>query len=80
MATGRVHSGIVKEEAAGHFIVEDADGKRATLLKEDIDEMQAGLSGMPADLVKQLSKRQIRDLVAYLSTLEEEKKRSAHVE
>jgi quinoprotein glucose dehydrogenase len=80
MATGRVQSGIVKEEASGHFIVEDAEGKRTTLLKEDIDEMQAGLSGMPADLVKQLSKRQVRDLVAYLGTLEEETKRSAHVE
>ena len=42
--------------------------------------MQAGLSGMPADLVKQLSKRELRDLVAYLGALVEEKKRSAHVE
>ena len=51
-----------------------------TLRKDDVDEMQAGLSGMPADLVKQLSKREVRDLVAYLSSLVEEKKRSAHFE
>ena len=51
-----------------------------TLQKDEIDEMQAGLSGMPADLVQQLSKRELRDLVAYLGVLVEEKKRSAHFE
>ena len=80
MATGRVQSGIVKKEEAAHFVIQNADGELVTIHKADVDEMQAGLSGMPADLVKQMSKREVRDLVAYLSTLVEEKKRSAHFE
>ncbi len=80
MATGRVQSGIVKKEEASHFVIQNPDGELVTIHKADVDEMQAGLSGMPADLVKQMSKREVRDLVAYLSTLVEEKKRSAHFE
>ena len=80
MATGRVQSGVIKKEEADHFVIQNADGDLLTLHKDDVDEMQAGLSGMPADLVKQLSKREVRDLVAYLSSLVEEKKRSAHFE
>jgi quinoprotein glucose dehydrogenase len=80
MVTGRVRSGVIKKEEADHFVIQNADGDLVTLRKDDVDEMQAGLSGMPADLVKQLSKREVRDLVAYLSSLVEEKKRSAHFE
>lgn len=80
MATGQVYSGIVKKENSDQVVIQNADGDLVTLQKEDIDEMQAGLSGMPAGLAQQLSKRQLRDLVAYLGTLVEEKKRSAHVE
>ena len=70
----------MKKENSDQVVIQNADGDLVTLQKEDIDEMQAGLSGMPAGLAQQLSKRQLRDLVAYLGTLVEEKKRSAHVE
>ena len=80
MATGRVQSGVIKKEEADHFVIQNADGDLVTVQKNEIDEMQAGLSGMPADIVQQLSKRELRDLVAYLGTLVVEKKRSAHVE
>ena len=80
MATGRVQSGVVKKEETSYFVIQNADGDLVTIHKAEVDEMQAGLSGMPADLVKQLSKREVRDLVAYLSSLVEEKKRSAHFE
>ncbi len=80
MATGQIQSGIVKKEKSDHFVVQNADGDLVTLQKDDIDEMQAGLSGMPSSLAGQLSKRELRDLVAYLGTLVEEKKRSGHVE
>ena len=72
MATGRVQSGVVRKEEASYFVIQNADGDLVTIHKADVDEMQAGLSGMPADLVKQMSK-EVRDLVAYLSTLVEEK-------
>lgn len=80
MGTGRVQSGVVKKEEPDHFVIQNADGDLVTVQKNQIDEMQAGLSGMPADIVQQLSKRELRDLVAYLGTLVEEKKRSAHFE
>ena len=50
------------------------------IAKDDIDETAAGLSGMPADIAKQLSKRQIRDLVAYLGSLRKNPKPSGHEE
>jgi len=80
MATGQVYSGIVKKENSEQVVIQNADGDLVTLQKKDIDETQAGLSGMPAGLASQLSKRQLRDLVAYLGSLLEEKKRSAHFE
>ena len=54
--------------------------KELVIAKDDIDETAAGLSGMPADIAKQLSKRQIRDLVAYLGSLQKEQKPSGHEE
>ena len=45
MATGQVYSGIVKKENSDQVVIQNADGDLLTLQKEDIDEMQAGLSG-----------------------------------
>ena len=39
------------------------------LLQNRIDEQAPGQSAMPQDLVKFLTKRELRDLVEYLSTL-----------
>ena len=46
-----------------------ADGSIVAIATDDVDDRASGKSAMPEDLVKTLSKADIRDLVEYLSTL-----------
>lgn len=69
MADGRVHSGIAKGEDDATLRLITADGKAIALPKAEIEERKRGASAMPSDIVKQLNKGEIRDLVEYLSTL-----------
>lgn len=65
--SGKVVSGIVKEETDQALRLITAEGKFVTVAKNEIDERLKGQSPMPADVVKQLSKRDLRDLVEFLS-------------
>lgn len=80
LADGTTKAGIVREETADAFRIITPEVKELVIAKDDIDETAAGLSGMPADIAKQLSKRQIRDLVAYLGSLQKEQKPTGHEE
>ena len=66
---GLSHSGIVREETERELRLMTADGKLLTLAKESIEERQPTKSAMPEDLVKHLNKRELRDLVEFLSGL-----------
>lgn len=66
---GRVFSGIVKESDDQHLKLMLADGNLVTIKKSDIEETAKGQSSMPADLMKKLSHRDVRDLVEFLSSL-----------
>jgi quinoprotein glucose dehydrogenase len=66
---GRVYSGIVKEEHDAHLLLLTAGGEEIIVEKSEIDERSTGVSAMPADLVKPLSKPEVRDLVEYLASL-----------
>ena len=68
---GLVHTGIVKDQDDTTITLVNADGKVIVLDKDSIDEQVPGRSSMPEDLVKQLTPREMRDLVEYLSTLKE---------
>jgi len=68
---GLSHVGIVKAQEDTTITLIDADGKLHVLEKDSIDEQVPGRSSMPEDLVKQLTPREMRDLVEYLSTLKE---------
>lgn len=59
---------IEKETEAGVTLVLP-DGQRKTIARGDIKARKAALSSMPEDIAKQLSKRDLRDLVEFLSTL-----------
>ncbi|GAB4143000.1 MAG: c-type cytochrome [Planctomycetaceae bacterium] len=69
MDSGKVYSGIVKKEDDKTIELMLATGQRITLPKDEIDDRAKGKSAMPADLVKHLSKRDLRDLVEFLSEL-----------
>ncbi len=66
---GKVVSGIVKQETDQTIKLTTPEGVIHLIDKDDIEERIPGKSAMPADLVKHLSRRDIRDLVAFLKTL-----------
>lgn len=47
----------------------EGEGTTFIVEKDEIDERLAGHSGMPANLIDNLSKAELRDLVEFLSTL-----------
>ncbi|WP_235951877.1 PVC-type heme-binding CxxCH protein [Crateriforma spongiae] len=67
---GHVHTGIVVSETDDSLVILGADGRRTVLHPDDIEFRKKGKSSMPADLTQSMTMRELRDLVAYLSTLE----------
>ncbi len=67
---GSIYSGIVKSEDDENLVLLDSQGVAITLPVESIEGRREGLSSMPADLTKYMSRRDIRDLVAYLKSLD----------
>jgi len=67
---GKTVSGILKSENDSELTLMDAQGALIKINKESIDERKKGLSSMPADLLNYLNKRELRDLVAYMATLD----------
>lgn len=63
---GKVVSGIVKEENAEMLRLMTAEGRLVSIPKASIEERREGKSAMPEDLVKQLTPRDVRDLVEFL--------------
>ena len=68
-ADGRVQSGIVKEATDKELRLITAEGKSITIPKSEIEEQKRGASAMPEDLIKNLSKSELRDLIEFLATL-----------
>jgi len=66
---GQVRSGVLKEETAETLRLISADGQPIVIPKEEVEEKKSGPSAMPDDLIKYLSKSELRDLVEYLSSL-----------
>ena len=72
--SGKTLTGILKAESATELTLLAADGQTLKVKKSDIDERQKGLSAMPADLPKHLTKSEIRDLIEFLAQQKREKK------
>ncbi len=71
---GRVVTGIVKRETPTEIEIEDAEAKRVTIKKDDIEEKKpSSVSLMPNGLAEGLSQTDFADLIAYLETLKETK-------
>ncbi len=78
MDDGRIVSGLVKGEDDKSYRLMKPMGEIIIVEKDKIDAQAKGKSGMPDDIVKQLSKSDIRDLVEYLSTLKTPHKPKGH--
>lgn len=68
---GASHIGIVRSETEEYIDLVKADGSQVRLLVDEIVARRRGQSAMPADLVKFLTTRELRDLVAYLASLDQ---------
>ncbi|QDV69634.1 Cytochrome c [Rosistilla carotiformis] len=66
---GQVFTGIIRDETDDEVRLMKADGSEVTIPTEEIVARRRGKSAMPEDLVKQMTPREIRDLVAYLESL-----------
>ncbi len=64
---GRIFTGVLASETATSVALCREEGKEQTILRKDIDEMEASpLSMMPEDLEKEVSPQNIADLIAFL--------------
>jgi quinoprotein glucose dehydrogenase len=64
-----VEVGRVAKETDGWLMLMLADGLQKAIPKAEIKARKAALSAMPEDLVKNLSRRDLRDLVEFLAGL-----------
>jgi quinoprotein glucose dehydrogenase len=69
VADGQIHTGIVKEETPDLIRLITPEGKFVSVPKADIEEQKRGASAMPQDLIKHLTKSDVRDLVEFLATV-----------
>ena len=69
-ADGKVIAGIMKSENENQITLVDANAKKHTILRKEIDEQNVSpVSIMPEGLVQQLSLEEFTDLIAYLESL-----------
>jgi quinoprotein glucose dehydrogenase len=69
LQSDEVEVGRVAKETPDWLMLVLPDGKQKAVPKAQIKARKAALSAMPEDIVKQLSKRDLRDLVAFLAGL-----------
>ena len=67
--SGKVLSGIIKEDDGKHVRLMTAEGNVIVIPKTEIEEQVRGHSSMPEDLIKKMSRPELRDLVEFLAGL-----------
>ncbi len=65
---GFVHTGVVQYEDAALLRLITAEGQVVTIDKGTIEERRAGKSAMPEDLLKHLTRSDVRDVVEFLAS------------
>ncbi len=69
MKTGSIHGGTVKRETPKVLLLDSVEEGALSLEKKQIADREPGASGMPDGFGDILTKRELRDLIAYLSSL-----------
>jgi quinoprotein glucose dehydrogenase len=69
LKNGQIRSGIVKGEDAKEVKLMTPEGQVFSVAKNQIEERETGKSAMPEDVIKFLSKSELRDLVEFLAGL-----------
>ena len=69
-SAGQVLVGIVKDEKDDSFTIEDAEGKRTEVKRDNVELVRKNdVSLMPEGLAAALTKNEFADLIAYMETL-----------
>lgn len=66
---GQIHTGIFKAEHGDQLELMTPEGQSLALMKSEVEDRKRGPSAMPDDLIKSLTKSELRDLVEYLVNL-----------
>ena len=75
---GRTLTGIVKVDTPDGLEIQDADGKRIRLERDDVEARKVStVSLMPAGLAEGLTPQDFADLIGYLEGLKEDKARAS---
>jgi quinoprotein glucose dehydrogenase len=69
LESGAVETGRVVRESDTELVLLGTEGREAAIPKARIRTARRGLSAMPDDLSRLLTKRELRDLVEYLAGL-----------
>ncbi|MGQ0637012.1 MAG: PVC-type heme-binding CxxCH protein [Planctomycetaceae bacterium] len=66
---GKTYSGVIKQDDGKEVRLITAEGNTIIIAKAEIDEQTRGRSSMPEDLVKKLTRAEVRDLLEFLANL-----------
>ncbi len=72
---GRTVSGVLKGKTKAEYTIATSDAKIVKVPAADVDFEKPDKSAMPEDLVKKMSKRELRDVVEFLAGLREPAKK-----
>jgi quinoprotein glucose dehydrogenase len=75
LSSGQIRSGVLKSEDAKEVRLMTPEGALIVVPKSKIEERRSGKSAMPEDLIKHLSRKEVRDLVEFLASLKEAPKK-----
>lgn len=68
---GKTITGVLRQETPTELQLITPEGQQLKIARADIEERTQGKSAMPDDLIKHLSKQEMRDLVEYLASLKQ---------
>jgi quinoprotein glucose dehydrogenase len=71
LTNGQIRAGVLRSEDAREVRLMTAEGALIVVPKSKIEERKTGKSAMPEDLIKHLSRKEMRDLVEFLAGLKE---------
>nr|MCU0705750.1 hypothetical protein [Fimbriiglobus sp.] len=66
---------VLKSKDKKEYVIGTPEGKIVMVPAADVESERPDKSAMPDDLVKKLSKKELRDVVEFLSSLKEPEKK-----
>lgn len=69
LKNGSSYAGVLKKETPGEIEIQSPEDGLVTVKKSDLTGREKGASGMLPDIAKLLTKRELRDLIEFLASL-----------